>query len=314
MKMIEWAEDVNAVRILEKNNLKHEMAVIPASMIDVDRSRHNHARARSLLDEVAEDYLDSMKSGDIFPAIVVAKINGVGKYVIAGGNHRHEAGFRLGLTHFTVHVINDCSEAEFNFLGSELNSYVGQREDQKSRVATAAALVLAEKMSAKDAAKMFRVSSAFVNTKVREEKVHDSAKKIGQSTKDFKCEVLACLSQLTSDAVLFPAAIKLAKTGCPGRDFRQVMKDVWAKGTEQEREKVIVSAIESRRKVSAAGRIANLPQRAKLLSSVTAMESLTKEGATLERLQITKDELGEIIVRLNGIRDRLIQVFDEVSK
>jgi hypothetical protein len=314
MKMIEWAEDVNAGRILEKNNLKHEMAVIPASMIDVDRSRQNHARARSLLDEVAEDYLDSMKSGDIFPAIVVAKINGVGKYVIAGGNHRHDAGLRLGLTHFTAHVISDCSEAEFSFLGSELNTYVGQREDRKSRVATAASLVLAEKMSAKEAAKIFRVPSGFVNTKVREEKVHDSAKKIGWSTKDFGCEILSLLFPVIADAVLFPAAIKLAKTGCSGRDFRQIMKDVWTKGTEKEREEFIGNAIESRRKVSAGGRIANLPKRARLLSSVTAMESLAMPGATLERLQITKDELGEIIVRLKGVSENLIQIFDEVSE
>ena len=134
---IKWKNDEDAIVTVNRIGLKWSYATVPASNIDEKRSKHNHARKTAIIQQNVEDYADAMERGDVFPMIVVARIDGDKKLVIAGGNHRYQAAVKQGVTEFDAMVV-ECDAAMFSILCPALNLYVGQREDRNVRVEQAA--------------------------------------------------------------------------------------------------------------------------------------------------------------------------------
>ena len=84
-----WKIDEAAEAELNGMGIKWRQVLIEHEHISVKDSRHNGARRHRLDESVVADYRECMERGDVFPMIVVCKIDGAKRYVIAGGKHRH---------------------------------------------------------------------------------------------------------------------------------------------------------------------------------------------------------------------------------
>jgi hypothetical protein len=79
------------------------------------------------------DYALSQEGGAVFPAPVIAKVEGKGKLLIAGGNHRIGASELNGHESVMSHVIS-VDEHEFLLLAKLLNRVEGARLDRSEAI------------------------------------------------------------------------------------------------------------------------------------------------------------------------------------
>ena len=88
----------------EKAVLWEFRASVPLAEFDLDRSLKNQARINQVLNEATvETYVDAMKRGDVFPAILAYKDGG--KLIAIDGNHRLQAA-KIAGTNIAAYIID----------------------------------------------------------------------------------------------------------------------------------------------------------------------------------------------------------------
>lgn len=305
---IKWKNDEDAIVTVNRIGLKWNYATITASSIDEKRSKHNHARKTAIIQQNVDDYSDAMERGDVFPMIVVARIDGEKKMVIAGGNHRYQAAIKNGVTEFDAMVV-ECDAAMFSILCPALNLYVGQREDRNVRVEQAADAVIRLGITAKAAAEDYRVPVSSVSHCINEKRVIVAAAKLGIRTEHLHGGYLRVLSPITTDSALLPLAIELCNTRLGVEDVRVSLKHARELPTEKDRVAALSQSISDAKRITVSGRVAKQPVRAAIMRSLTTMSSaIKKEDASLCSLQINKTEAMSIAAELLKVSFQLEKI------
>lgn len=294
---IKWKNDDDAILTVNRLGLKWNYQTVAASEIDVKKSRHNHARKTAIIEQNVDDYADAMERGDVFPMIVVARVDGGRSLIVAGGNHRHQAAMRLGVTEFDVMVV-ECDQAMFSMLCPALNLYVGQREDRSVRVEQAADAVIRLGITAKQAAEDYRVNVGAVSHCVGEKRTAVAAAKLGLRTDDLAPGYLRVLAPIMNDAALLPVAIDLCRTRIGCDDVRISLKAARDLPTEKDRVKALHDAVENAKKITVSGRISKQPVRTALMRSVSTIAKYISKDSTSCSLQLTKDEAKELSAKM----------------
>ena len=296
---LKWRFDSDAAKVITSMGLSHETGIITAAVIDVTKSRHNHARAAgmALINDNVEDYHDAMERGDEFPSIVVARIDDGAKYVIAGGNHRHAAAVKLGVSEFEAIIVR-CTAMEFDLLCPKLNMYVGQMEGREARVEAAADRVVRMGITHKLAAQEFRVSVWQVGDAVRMRAGEAAAARLGHSITGTNAANVRLLSSIRENDNELNAAILFAKTNPTATEMADLIKDAKLLGTESERVACFEKATSARKKITASGRITKTPARSAVLRASKTLTNIACSGVSLCQLQMTKSEVKELVIAL----------------
>jgi len=305
---ITWKNDDDAIVTVNRMGLKWTYASVQSSSIDEKRSKFNHARKTAIIPDNVDDYADAMGRGDTFPMIVVARIDGDKKLVIAGGNHRYQAAIKNGVTEFDAMVV-ECDAAMFSILCPALNLYVGQREDKDVRIDQAADAVIRLGITCRSAADDYRVPANSVNYRVNEKRVAVSAAKLGISVDHLQSGYLKLLTPIMTDAALLPLAIALCSTKLGVDGVRESLKQARDLPLERDRMAAISQSISDAKRITVSGRVPKQPVRASIMRSLTTISAaVKKEGATLCSLQISKTEAMEIAAMLEATAMRLLKL------
>jgi hypothetical protein len=302
---LEWKTDDDAVKTINRMGIEWELATVSISSIDVKTSRHNHARKKAIIETNVDDYADAMDRGDVFPRIVLARVDGGKQWIVAGGNHRIAAAIKAGATEVDAYTI-ECDKSLFSILCPALNLYVGQREDRSVRIAQAADAVARLGVTQKQAAEDYRVPVSSVNHAVTEAKVVISAAKLGIKADDLPSSFLRAISPVEGDSVLLPLAVELAKTKLNCEEIRSAVSQARKMPTEADRVCVLKEKIQAAKKITLSGRIQTQPTRARIMRCVTILEKAISDGVTFTQLQITKSEAIEIINKMHSWKARLL--------
>lgn len=301
---INWKNDDDAIATIRKFGLVPERKVIYSSEIDVKKSRHNHARRTAIIEQNVDDYADAMAAGDVFPEIVVARIDGAKTLVIAGGNHRYAAAIKNDASELDV-IFIECDARTFELLCPALNLYVGQREDRATRVQQAADASMRMGITIKQAAEEYRVPLQSVTNAVAIKKVVIEASKMGQRADDLAPGYLRNLAPIMTDATLLPLAIELCRTKINAEDVRVAVKQSRELPTEADRVQSLRKSIADAKRITVSGRIPKQPVRASLMRSVTSIETAIGKGDNLCALQVTKEEAVQITAKLRMFAHKL---------
>ena len=302
---IKWKNDDDAIATVNRMGLKWTHAIIQSSNIDERRSKHNHARKTPVIPQNVDDYADAMERGDVFPMIVVARIDGDKKLVIAGGNHRYLAAIKNSVTEFDAMVV-ECDAAMFSILCPALNLYVGQREDRNVRVDQAADAVMRLGVTCKSAADDYRVPAASVNHRVNEKRVAVAAAKMGIRVDHLQSGYLKLLTPIMTDAAILPLAIEMCNTKLGVDDVRESLKQARELPLEKDRVAALSQSISDAKRITVSGRVPKQPVRASIMRSLTTISAaVKKEGVSLCSLQISNTEAWEIATVLEATAMRL---------
>lgn len=286
---LNWKNDDDAITTLNRMGVVWSLKTVAVSEIDVKTSRHNHARKKAIIDSNVDDYSDAMDRGDVFPKIVLARVDGAKEWLVAGGNHRLAAAIKLGLDEVDVIVV-ECDKSMFSLICPALNLYVGQREDRAVRVAQAADAAERLGISAKQAADEYRVPKSSVCHAISERKVVVAAARMGVKIDNMASSTLRAVALVESDAVLLPLAIELAKTKLNSEEVRAAVSQAKKQPTEADRVAMLRGKIQTAKQVTISGRIHKLPTRMSIRRCVTTLKKTITTESTLTQLQITKDE------------------------
>jgi hypothetical protein len=302
---IKWKNDDDAIVTVNRIGLKWSYATVQSSSIDEKRSKHNHARKTAIIPQNVDDYADAMERGDVFPMIVVARIDGDKKLVIAGGNHRYQAAIKQGSTEFDAMVV-ECDAAMFSILCPALNLYVGQREDRNVRVDQAADAVMRLGITCKSAADDYRVPANSVNHRVNEKRVAVAAAKMGIRVDHLQSGYLKLLTPIMTDAAMLPLAIELCNTKLGVDGVRESLKQARDLPLERDRMAAISQSISDAKRITVSGRVPKQPVRASIMRSLTTISAaVKKEGASLCSLQISNTEAMNIAMDLRETAKKL---------
>lgn len=296
---VNWKMDEDAVKTIDRLGLTWEQTQVPAQAIDVMKSRLNHARVTAIIEQNVEDYREAMERGDIFPMIVAVR-KGNGKYVIAGGNHRHAAALEIGVTEFEC-IVSECGDREFELLCPALNMYVGQREDRTVRTRQAAEAVLRLGISITQAANDYQVTVKNMSNVVYELRAAIEVRKQGHNPGQMSAGHLRAIYPIIGDAVLFPLMCELSKTKIGKEEIREAIKEMKALPNEAARISAMTNRIRQARQITVGGRIIKTPTRNTINRSVSSLVANIKEGATECALQMTRDELRTVHQKLTNV-------------
>ncbi len=108
--------------------------------VNVQASRANQARLEAVDEEVVARYAEDMARGDQFPPIVVHRASRKRKATILGGNHRHAAALKAGLSTLPAYVVSAEPEMVLR-LTYEDNRRHGLPPSDEERIAQAVHLM-----------------------------------------------------------------------------------------------------------------------------------------------------------------------------
>lgn len=280
---------------------------VPASAIDVPKSRQNRARPVSVIKEMVDDYAIAMKRGSVFPAIVLAKLKGSAKYVIAGGNHRHEAATINGCTEFRAIVV-ECNDTEFRALCPALNSIEGLRGDRAQRVAQAVDLVRLSGLKVADAAANMKVDESLLRSYLRSHEVRDKAADLGIVIPSaVSATALMNVWQHTKSAPLFKAvASYIAKRVPSTAEISELNTAISTATSEAGKLRLVQQLYESAEtRRGPASKVIERPIRSQMMAVLSKIENLVEGRTVLSQLQLDEQDGKEVLTRWDAITKKL---------
>lgn len=301
--MIKWELDRQAATICgEFGDWTHQTVL--QSDIDEAASRHNLARREKFDGQLADEYAAAMRDGALFPCIVCVRIDGVGKLVIAGGNHRHAAARKLKESEFPA-IVMSLSRADFALLAKRLNVTNGKREDSKSRAEAAADLVRLGGRSGKDAAKAMGVSSQMVYAVIAKRELEEAALRLGYGNIKTTASVADAAKPIFADADLAPACFEYLSLNPTVKETSDLTAAVKKAKSLQERQAAIMAAVESRRSEMKTTGGAKKPIKAALVRGVRLVTNVLDGGDSLCYLQMTMTEAKACLTQLTTAANKL---------
>lgn len=301
---LNWKNDDDAISTINRMGIAWSIVTVPISAIDVKTSRHNHARKTAIITTNVDDYADAMDRGDVFPKIVIARVDGAHQWLVAGGNHRLAAAIKNGATEIDAIAV-ECDKGLFSLLCPALNLYVGQREDRSVRVSQAADAVMRLGITQKQAAEEYRVPAQSVSNAICEARAVVSAARLGIKADGLSPALLRSVAVVESDSVLLPLAIELARTKLGSDEVRSAVSEAKKLPTEADRVAMLKEKIQTAKKITLSGRVQTQATRSRIMRCVTILEKTAVENVALSQLQITMNEAAAIAVKLNAIVQHL---------
>ena len=304
--MIKWELDRQAAAICsEFGDWKQQ--TVTQTEIDETASRHNSARREKFDAQLAEEYAAAMRDGATFPCIVCVRIDGQGKLVIAGGNHRHAAARKLKESEFPA-IVMSLSRADFALLAKRLNVTNGKREDSRARAEAAADLVRLGGRSLKDAAKAMGVSTQSVAGVIAQRELEETSLKLGHGPLTITPTVAEAAKPLFTDADLAPHCLQLLALNPTTKEMNELAAAVRKGKSLAERRAIIEAATESRRSEMKVTGGARKPIKAAIVRGVRLIENTLNGGNTLCYLQMTTDEATKCLDSLASAGHKLVDI------
>ena len=308
---VTWKVDDQATEILRQHGVLWDVATVSDSQIDIEKSRHNGAREVPIDKVQVQDYASAMESGDTFPCITLAKIEGSGKYIIVGGNHRHAAAKSIGQKSFMAICI-ECDARDFHLLRIGLNATHGKSESREMRIQQAVELVLSQNMRPSEVAALLRLPSTTINQAVRVRELESSIVKSGLSKAGINETNLITISRLANEAKLLPLGLELAKSAATTTQVRDTMKEAMQQPTEEQRAQYFIEAIKQfgPRPDAASKSVRVRRVRSQIAHHVTAMENITEKVTDLCQAQMTSQEAAKTSDRLIKLAEYFASLTD----
>jgi ParB-like chromosome segregation protein Spo0J len=310
-KQVRWKVDDQATEILRQHGVSWSVTTVDDSQIDLDQSRHNGARQVAIDKLQVQDYVSAMESGDTFPCITLARIEGRGKYIIVGGNHRHAAATSLGCKSFLA-ICLDCDARDFHLLRIGLNATHGLSETREMRIQQAVELVLSQNMRAAEVSSLLRLPPSTINQAVRVRELESSIVRAGLSKTGINETNMLNLTRLAKEARLLPLGLELARSAATTSEVRDVIKDAMQQPTEEQRIEYIADAL--RRfgpqpdKPTKSVRVRRV--RSQVAHHLTALENISEKVADLCQAQMSSQEAAVMSDRLMKLADYFASLTD----
>lgn len=301
--MIKWDLDRQAAAVCSEFGDWKQVVVFQFE-IDETASRHNAARRENFDAQLAEEYAAAMREGATFPCIVCVRIDGAGKFVIAGGNHRHAAARKLKESEFPAIVMN-LSRADFALLAKRLNVTNGKRETTAARAEAAADLVRLGGRTCKDAAKAMGISVQSVYAVIAKRELEETSLKLGHGGLRTPPTVAEAARPMFLDADLAPACLQYLALNPTAKETNELTAAVKKAKSLHDRQAVIAAAIESRRADAKITGGAKKPIKAALIRGVRLVANILEGGDSLCYLQMTTEEAKTCQTQLESAAQKL---------
>ena len=252
--MVNWKIDEAAAAELDGMGVEWEEVWIEHESINIGDSRHNGARRHRLDESAVADYCECMKRGNVFPMIVVCQIDNRGKYIIAGGNHRHAA--LTGLSDAAFPVMScSVSVVEFAILSRRLNRTNGKRESRADRVKQAAELVSVYGLDQVAAAEAMDIPRSTLQKEIRASEVREAiAELTGDECKEVSNTVIIAMGKFCNDHNVLCRLATLAKSGVSAQEMSGVVRKLQKIPTEAAKVELLSEMNEQRKKKTVGGR------------------------------------------------------------
>ena len=305
----QWRVDELAAYRLTELNLKYNIVCIQADQIDVKTSRMNIARDEPVDKSRAADYAKAFTAGAIFPMPVVRRKGENGQYVIAGGNHRHEAVCIINGEPSLMAMVVECDDFTFSILNKTLNIGVGVESPVSLRASHAADLVLGQGVKTQDAADVMSCSFSAVKNELARRKVEDTFHRVGVRFKETPANsTFAAATKLCRSDVTAKLIGECIKQGAKAATIRDITGQCELQTTEAAKADVIKDAI-ARLKTNAM-----LPKRNVKAKSVSLVAQLRKLSTTIAKnntatmLNINEGNREEVVELWNGLKKSITQI------
>lgn len=295
--MVNWKIDEAAAAELDGMGIEWKEGHVNHESINIGESRLNGARRHRLDESAVADYRECMERGDVFPMIVVCKIDGAKRYVIAGGNHRHAALMGFPKEPFPVMACS-ASVVEFAILSRRLNRANGKRETRADRVKQAAELVQVYGLDQVAAAEAMDVPRSTLGTELRAAEVRQVIARItGNDCSDVPNSVLVTIGKYKSDHNVLRELAGLSKVGVGLDEMRSLVRKLKELPTEAAKVEMLSAIHDQRKKKTVGGRGVTMQIAQNFRRTATQMENIIAKGKSC-KMQMESAELGAIAKRM----------------
>lgn len=196
-------------KAIEKNlddlGLLYEYAdSVNISDIDIKQSKVNQAR---IMEQVNEDivsfYTASLQAGDIFPPIILVKIDGKYKFICADGNHRISSALKAGMNQWIhgAYIVESCTDEQRRLLAYSVNLNHGLPASKNDRILHAMWLTEQYGTTIKDASEQMRVNKSAVQEAIRYKKAYARATLNGCEPKGINKSALLKINIIQDDKI-----------------------------------------------------------------------------------------------------------------
>lgn len=297
-----WKIDEAAEAELNGMGIKWRQVLIEHERISVKDSRHNGARRHRLDESVVADYRECMKRGNVFPMIVVCQIDNRGKYIIAGGNHRHAALTGLSTAAFPV-MSCSVSAVEFAILSRRLNRANGKRESRADRVKQAAELVQVYGLDQVAAAEAMDIPRSTLQKEIRASEVREAiAELTGDECKEVPNTVIVAMAKFRNDHNVLSGLATLAKSGVGSEEMSGVVRKLQGLPTEAAKVEMLTTMQDQRKKKTVGGREVSMKIAQNFRRITTQLENIVSKGESC-KMQMEEPELKAIAKRMAAMAE-----------
>lgn len=291
-KSLQWRQDPDAESVIRYVGLEFEERTVSLDRIDWNESAHNCARMLNPLnDEKIEDYATCMKSGDVFPSVVLE--NTPAGYVILGGNQRLNAAKRINVTSAFAYIVSDLTTAQRECLIRSLNARHGWGTSKEERIEHALHLVMELGVSTADASRLMVVSESTLCKHVRVKQARASLAKVGVDTSCLSMSHIDALDRIPDEDMQADIARIAVAKKATGESVKSVADAVCSVKGRAAMASKIKEWSKDLAPVANKGKVMSAPRRDKFLRLLTTMNDFLERGnagtgfSDLDELQCT---------------------------
>jgi ParB-like chromosome segregation protein Spo0J len=301
-----WKTDDVAWRMCQDIDQDAKIEDVPIEKIDKTASRHNGARQEPFHAELVREYAAAMRQGDVFPCIVVARVDSQAKLIVAGGNHRFAAAQSLGHDKVKAIVVR-CNEAQFRLLAKQLNTTNGLRETTAARAEGAADLVTHANYSTADAARAMGVSKSTLLDVLTRRRLQELAEQHNYSL-SLSAGSASEFAGMLADTDITVELLEYCACSPSNTHARIVARDVRAATSVANRKAVLRAAADELREQKRRPKKVRMNTHASITRSVKTLENNIGRSDTKCKLQMSEAEIVTTIGKLELIVQHLREV------
>jgi len=307
---MKWAVDTQAAEVLSNRGHQWRQVDLQASQIDVAESGKNLARPERLDKALVSEYAQAMKANATFPMIVVAKLPGISKLVIVGGNHRFHAAIEAGGKSAAIRAMMvELTKHEFWLLAKALNVVNGKREDRGVRAEQAVELVKNHSLTVPQAAQAMGVDASTVRSRLYLDDLRLAMVRYGVAAKDPPFDFAKNFTDWLEDEDTREAAGKLLKCNVDKETLRNVRQQVKTAKSAAARRQVLETAAEQAEGAPKETSRGSSP-RAVILRTVATLERVVVQHKTLAEMQMSTDDAVVILLKLSHTVESVMNLPD----
>lgn len=314
----EEAVDSQVERFLQEHRVRYApKAQIPIDLVDEKTSQQNQARDVPIVPESVERFTASLRKGEYLPPIIVFPSGN--RVVIVDGNNRFVSHRKAGSRFVPGYVIAEDTPSEtIALLTVAANNGHGVTPDIAWRKRQAAHLVSVG-FTAEQACEAAGVSKTQLSDFQALTRADAKAKSLKLTTGwlDLATTTRIAIGRIPNDPVFYQAARAAIDIGLDSDTAKLMLREVKARGSENEQIAYIASFAEQRKleakakeATGATGRVSSAKQ-----SLITAIGKLMHmDPAELARQTLTDLDRQELIRRIDQAGEKLIELQIALSK